>query len=155
MNYKNSFERGLLIASDPEILMIFDDKQRTLLHWALIQGRIELAHMLVRKTCGVEHVDSLGNSPLHLAAANNLVSLVRDLIDKGSRLDRFNVDGYTPLDSAIIKGNHDVIHYLMVMARTNEVFSLVCKSALFCAVKNNNAELVNKLLVSCSDLGAC
>lgn len=81
---------------------------KTALHIALEEQQTSLALTLIKalQERGIHPdvlTDDAGNTPLHIAAQNDMYSAMEKLIERGSDIDRPNTDGNTPLHLAAEK----------------------------------------------------
>ena len=84
-----------------------------LLH-AVSNKYTEIANLLLANGCKVNSVKkSLVNSPLHHAARNGELQLVRTLLDKGAIVDGKNHNGETPLHNAVVSRKMKVVELLL------------------------------------------
>jgi len=70
----------------------------TPLHYAVGEGRNEIAKLLIAKGANVNAKDGNGSTPLHYA---NTKEIAEPLIAEGANVNAKNKDGKTPLDLAI------------------------------------------------------
>lgn len=67
----------------------------------------------------LDSVDSNGNSPLHLCAANNDAESAAVLLDAGCELNKTNRDGRTPLMLAALNNSFSVLELLLKRSISN------------------------------------
>ncbi|PWU09594.1 MAG: hypothetical protein C5B51_05960 [Terriglobia bacterium] len=93
-----------------------DDDGITLLGWAAIANRIEMARVLIQRRADVNHVDKKGMTPLLYAASIDFGdSSMIDLLRKaGARNDIRSRDGLTAMDLARKYGN---THLALALSR--------------------------------------
>ncbi|KAF1748809.1 hypothetical protein GCK72_025276 [Caenorhabditis remanei] len=83
-----------------------DDDGCSLLHWAAINNRIEVARLLISYNADTNLIGGvLASSPIHWAARNGLVAMCAMLVKGGAVCNVRDVQGYTPIHLAI-QGNH-------------------------------------------------
>lgn len=89
-----------------------DNNGISLLHMAAANGHYECASLLLK--CPQVHENSLnlvnteGNTPLHWAALNSHVNLVRLLLEHGADINIKNNADQTPFDEAVANEKFDV-----------------------------------------------
>ncbi len=69
--------------------------------------------MINEKKADVNAVNSLKNTPLHLATENKCVDCIDLLIGKGANVNAKNSDGETPLHHAVFYANYDCMEKLI------------------------------------------
>ncbi|UMM43249.1 hypothetical protein L5515_018820 [Caenorhabditis briggsae] len=83
-----------------------DDDGCSLLHWAAINNRLEVARLLISYNADTNLVGGvLASSPIHWAARNGLVAMCAMLVKAGAVCNIRDIQGYTPIHLAI-QGNH-------------------------------------------------
>ncbi len=84
----------------------------TALHCAVEAGNYEVMKVLFRHQASLGAVDKYGNTPLHLAAAQQKVGIVNALLTQGAPATKENARGQTPFDVAEERGNELVVGVL-------------------------------------------
>jgi len=90
-----------------------DEQSRTGLHYAAINGNLQIIAILVKADAKLNVPDQLGNTPLHLAADQNQTAAAKLLLDVGAAVDPQNKDGLTPLMIAASHGNLELVRALL------------------------------------------
>jgi len=78
------------------------------LHWAATTSNLGVVQLLLSNHPEVEARDSLGWTPLIIAAAAGQTEIVTALLDAGAKVDSTNDKGQTALHYAASKGNTSV-----------------------------------------------
>ncbi len=73
-----------------------DDQSRTAMHYAAMNGNLQIIAILIKAGAKLDPVDPLEDTPLHLAADQNQTEAAKLLLDSGAEVDRQNKDGMTP-----------------------------------------------------------
>jgi len=96
------------------------------LHDVAQKGNILEAEVLLKQNYGdgVNDVDKHGDTPLHLAIANNKLSMVKYLLENHAQVTKQNNEGVTPLYEAAAAGNNDVIKLLLDRSNAQETINL-------------------------------
>jgi len=102
-------ERGSSIDQPGGIL------ERTALHQACVEGRIEVIHYLLNLGADANSVDRFGYSPLHLAIQNGSLEVVTMLVERGANPNPPQTEGagILPLTLALNQNKTDIVHYLL------------------------------------------
>jgi ankyrin repeat protein len=90
-----------------------DDSSRTAMHYAALNGNLQIIAILIKADAKLNPVDLLGNTPLHLSAEKNQVEGAKLLIDVGAEVDPQNKDGLTPLMIAASHGELEMVRALL------------------------------------------
>jgi ankyrin repeat protein len=104
-----------LVAGDPQLVRAFSDDGFSPLHLALFGGQEEASRILieagadlnVRSTASFAQVPPLGT-----AIFVGSLQLVRLLLDAGADVNAEGEGGFTPLDSAVLKGDDELVREL-------------------------------------------
>ena len=80
----------------------------TPLFWAVKEGSVSIAQLLVDRHASINHTDHHGNTPLHVACRHDHVDLVVLLLDQGACV-ALNNDRQSCLATAVQSGSCDVI----------------------------------------------
>lgn len=93
-----------------------DTKRKTALHIAAEKGYVDLCEFFIKKHAKPDSTDSLGNLPLHYAAANGnyrICQLLCLMLDKNV-VNMKNDLGKTPLHLALENGCLKICNYLII-----------------------------------------
>src|SRR5262249_14148954 len=90
-----------------------DEVMRTGMHYAAINGNLQIIAILIKAGAKLDLKEKLGNTPLHLAADLNQVESAKLLLDAGATVDPENKNGMTPLMIAASRGNLQLAQALL------------------------------------------
>ena len=90
-----------------------DDQSRTGLHYAAMNGNLQILAILIKAKAKLNIADKLGDTPLHLAAEQGQTEAAELLLDVGAEVDPQNKDGMTPLMIAASRGNLELVRALL------------------------------------------
>lgn len=98
---------------------------RTPLHWAAIDGQVDVAELLIARGADVYAKSYAGSTPLHHAASSGDAEVAELLIEKGADVNAKNNRGHTPLHWAANEGYAEMAQLLIaegadVNAKSNE-----------------------------------
>ena len=82
---------------------------------AELGGHLEVINFLKNyseKQTGLKAKKNEGNSPLHWAAINGHLSVVKHLVKAGNNIEQINSNGDTPLHLAAQNGRLEVVKFL-------------------------------------------
>ena len=117
-----------MLKNNPNLINIKDQKNETLLSYAIKRKNIENAELiLTSKVLDYSYQDQNGNSYLHLAVINQLENIVKTLIKKGINVNLQNNDGNTALHFAYSTGD---IKFITIMIESKIDFSIKNKNGL-------------------------
>ena len=117
----------------------------TPLYIASHKGYIDIVKLIIVAGGNVDQVKtSTGASPLYVASQNGYVDIVKVLIDAGGNVNRANNDGVTPLFTAVVTSNVEVVQCLLSIHNIDlkgwKGQSLIAK-----AKQKNNTEIIQLL----------
>jgi len=93
---------------------VFNKKNdRSALSWACSNGQYLIVSLLLDYGADCDIPDADNNFPIHLAALNGNLDIIRLLIEKGDHTYKLGNAGKTVLHCAASKGNLDVIKYVL------------------------------------------
>ncbi|GMT06253.1 hypothetical protein PENTCL1PPCAC_28427 [Pristionchus entomophagus] len=96
-----------------------DQDECSLLHWAAINNRIQIADLVISRGCNVNAVGGvLRSTPLHWAARQGHLRMVAFLVCRGADADRRDVEGFTALHVAAQFGKTPVVAYLVARGQS-------------------------------------
>lgn len=81
-------------------LMLLDDDNRTLLHWACDRGQSNIVEFLLEKGIDANAKDADLLTPLHYAVQCGYLNIVKVLLSCGADPKQTDIDGETPMDFA-------------------------------------------------------
>jgi len=84
----------------------------TLLHAAVVRGKLEDVNLLIASGADVNAVGDLGNTPLHYAASRELTDIAHKLVSADANLKTVNEFGETPADVAAVMGHSALSAFL-------------------------------------------
>tara|TARA_B100001079_G_C16352811_1_gene489082 strand:+ start:178 stop:903 length:726 start_codon:yes stop_codon:yes gene_type:complete len=123
------------------------------LHDAAKTGNIESIQHLLAEGYGANEADEQGNLPLHYAAANGHVAIVKLLTDRGANLDSADIlRGWTALQIAIVAGKIGVMETLLSNGANVDAKARTGETALHIATQLRNSTLVKILIQHDADL---
>ena len=136
-----------------------ENTRNTVLHHAIIEGKLEMVEFLVKSK--IKQIPNRhGNEPLHVAL-NCLMANAKEykvfqeivlfLIENGADLNAKNREGNTPHDIAVHAKDLKIVHYLNITKTKKSTLQALLKgqcSKFNDAVKNGNLELVQEFLTN-------
>ncbi|CAE7215070.1 Ank2 [Symbiodinium natans] len=136
--------------SPPEqALKIFEAGPNATLHDAAWEGNVDLVRKLLRRE-SPDLPDEEGSTPLHLAADEGYLEVVRCLVEEGkaSCVDAVDGEGNTALLLAAKEGRTKVVDYLLTSAKLQapQQANSNGETPLLCAVQKGRADIVKLLL---------
>jgi ankyrin repeat protein len=90
-----------------------DDLGRTILHYAVIRGKLDVVLQAIQIGADVNMQDKYGFSPLHYACRRGFLSIVETLIEKNTNLNLKDHYGCTPLHHAAEQGFLEIVISLL------------------------------------------
>lgn len=111
-------ERVRELASAGHDVTVGDKENITLLHWAAINNRVEVANFLLAQGADINCLGGqMCSTPLHWAAKQNHSHMVVMLVGKGARLDLEDKDGCQAIHVAASAGCTPVVGYLIAVGQ--------------------------------------
>jgi ankyrin repeat protein len=119
----------------------------TALHWAAVNGDLELVNMLVRAGANLKAATRISAAtPLLLAAENGHAAVVRALLDAGAEVNAVDTGGTTALMLAAAAGHADALRFLLQRgAEANARDRVMERTALMFAAGKNRAQAIEVL----------
>lgn len=94
-------------------LEMVDEKQKSLLHYAVIGSAMDVINYLLNQDMNVNLVDAYGETPLFDCARKGKVQIAKRLIEKFANVNIENRQGELPIHLASFKGDLDMIKLLI------------------------------------------
>ena len=99
----------MMIATDPTLIMEEDAQGNSLLQFAVIRGRDDIAQYLITFAgIDIHHRNAEGHAAIHLAALHGRLELIKHMMERGVDIDTPNAHGQTPLILAESAGQMEV-----------------------------------------------
>ena len=122
-----------------------DENSRTGLHYAAMNGNLEILAILIKANAKLNVEDPLGNTPLHLAADHNQTEAGKLLLDVGAEVDPQNKDGMTPLMIAANRGNLELVRALLAKGASPTKTDYTGRDALGWAQESHRPAVVEAI----------
>jgi ankyrin repeat protein len=122
-----------------------DDQSRTGLHYAAMNGNLQIIAILVKANAKLNVEDALGDTPLHLAADQNQTEAAKLLLEVGAAVDPQNKDGMTPLMIAASRGNLDLVRALLAKGASTAKTDYTGRDAVGWAAEGHRPAVVEAL----------
>lgn len=148
-----------LMVSDPQIVAIQDDDERTPLHWACLAEDLKMVQTILSTPMGCQIVsvaDASGWTPVHIASAIGNVDILKALlVHDPCQIDERTITGATPLQIAIGKNKTAIVKYIVETLKCNiRAKDKRGISALHRASGSDNAVIVQLLLANGAPVNA-
>jgi len=121
---------------------------RMALHWAALEGNIEVVRLLLKHGADKDLRDKGGWTALHNASANGHVEVVDELLERGADKDFQDKDQRTALHWAAHRGHEEVVRNLLEHGANKDSKDCDGKTALFYAVAGGRTECAARLTPS-------
>jgi len=124
----------------------------TPLHYAAINGDIEIVEMLLSRHANINAENKYGNTPLHNAVESKKMEIIELLLKKGANVNARNSNNLTPFQLAVEEGREEIIKLLLQHgANVNSAYSCTYREGYtpLCIAVEEGHEKVVKLLLEC------
>jgi ankyrin repeat protein len=122
-----------------------DDASRTGMHYAAMNGNLQIMAILIKADAKLNPVDPLGDTPLHLAADQNQIEAGKLLLDVGAEVDPQNKNGLTPLMIAASHGNLEMVRVLLAKGASPTKTDYTGRDALSWAQEGHRPAVVDAI----------
>ncbi len=126
----------------------------TALHWAALNGDVDLTQMLIVAGANVRATTRLGSyTPLYLASQKGNGRVIQALLKGGSDVKAGTTNGTTPLMAAAASGDIDAVRTLLdAGADVNEADGVRAQTPIMYAAASNRAAVIELLASRGADL---
>jgi uncharacterized protein len=122
-----------------------DDSSRTAMHYAAMNGNLQIIAILIKANAKLNPTDPLGDTPLHLAAARGQTEAAKLLLDAGAEVDPQDRNGLTPLMMAASHGNLELVRYLLAKGANPRKTDYTGRDALSWAADGHRPAVVDAI----------
>ena len=123
-----------------------DDEGETALHWAAINGRLEIAKILLSAGADINAADNYyGATALIYAARDRHAEIVKLLLSTGTNPNVARDDGTTALMMAVFNKNVEIVKILLTAGANPNATDEDGKTALYKAEWKRHAEVISIL----------
>ena len=144
----------LLLETNGGCVNDYDEKGRTILHFAVIEKNHEMVALAIQFGVDSYIQDYSGMNALHLAAGGGDIWLVEKLLRYEVTAFKKNKDGETALHIACAHGHQHVVASLIQFHADVSTQDVLGRSALHIAAKYNNFAIIHMLINSGADVSA-
>ena len=137
---------NLLLASGCKVNKKNKNRVNSPLHYAAINGEVELVRVLLNKGAKVDARNSHGKTPLHNGVVSGKTEIVELLLNKGTNVNHRDNSDITSLHLAVENGTKDIIELLLARGANVNAKALDGKTSLHVAVERGYIEIVEHLL---------
>lgn len=125
---------------------IADYYERSPVHYAAENGRVDILHLLLGAGCRVDVSDSENITPLHLAACRGHYEFVQLLLKAGCQINRKTSDKSSALHIAASRGYPTIVELLINYGAKIDALDASDRTPLFLAVSRANHDVVKVLI---------
>lgn len=113
------------LKNTPSQLHHVDEEGRTMLHFTLKRGNLELIYYLLNQpTTPLFQLDIRGRTLLHYATESRRTQTINDLLERGFDIHAKDLRGRTVLHHAASKGNLDAVKRLLELGAASDLGAL-------------------------------
>jgi ankyrin repeat protein len=133
----------------------FDVDGSTALHWAALNGNLEIADALIAAGANVKAASRYNVTPLSQACSRGNAAMIERLLRGGAGANDTSEEGQTALMTAALNGNTDALRLLLTHgAKVNVQEPVRGQSALMWAASEGNTAAVDLLIEFGADVKA-
>jgi ankyrin repeat protein len=121
-------------------------------HLAIRYGHLEILKMFEKYYQQVQfsailnkNDDNEDNIPINIACEFGHIDVVKYILSKGVDINVTNSKGITPLITAVIAQNFNLIIFLLLNGATIDIQDINCRNSLYYAEKAGNIQIINLL----------
>ena len=131
-----------------------DEESRTVLHYASLYGRGDVAKVLIQNGADVNAVSKFKLNALHRAAERGRDDIAKVLIQNGADVNAVTKFKLTPLHYAALKGHVDVAKMLIQNGADVNAVDEDKSTALHCAAWDGHVDVAKVLIQNGADVNA-
>ncbi|CAF0738301.1 unnamed protein product [Rotaria sordida] len=137
-----------LIEPEPNLAITPVNDNITLLHWAAINNRIEIAEYLLNKHAQIDVFGGeLNSTPLHWAIRDRKLQMVIFLLSHNAQASLFDGEGFSSIHLASMFGHTDILAYLIAKGQDIDLLDKHGMTPLMHAVRRVKNREPTQLLV--------
>ncbi|CAF0817270.1 unnamed protein product [Rotaria sp. Silwood1] len=137
-----------LIEHEPKLAITPVNDNITLLHWAAINNRIDIAKYLLDKHAQIDAIGGeLNSTPLHWAIRDGKLQMVVFLLSYNAQAELFDGEGFSSIHLASIFGHTDIVAYLIAKGQDIDLLDKHGMTPLMHAVRRVRNREPTQLLV--------
>jgi len=124
-----------------------DNQGKTALHWAVQDGNVAIASLLLDAGADIEAEDKemYISSPLITAASTGKAEMIALLVEKGANINKKDADGMTALMYAAMNGHKNAVKTLLQLGARRDDVDQSGMTALMYAIEYNHADIATLL----------
>jgi len=101
-----------IIKQKTDVVNMVNIHGRTPIHYAALNGDLEVVKLLLKYNANVNPDDNGGYSPLYYAATYGHLEVVKHIVNQGANVNQINNRGNSPMHDALLKGHVSVVLHL-------------------------------------------
>ncbi|UJR21184.1 hypothetical protein I4U23_024282 [Adineta vaga] len=137
-----------LINADPQLASTPVQDNITLLHWAAINNRIEIAQYLLNKGAKIDASGgALNSTPLHWAVRDGKLDMILFLLSNGAQPELMDGEGFACIHLASIFGHSAIVAYLIAKGQNIDLLDKAGMTPLMHAAHKAKGRDPTQLLI--------
>jgi ankyrin repeat protein len=136
----------LLLANGSKVNTINGTSTDTALHFATINGDIQIVEMLVNRGAEINVKNRYGVTPLHSAVESKKMEIIELLVNEGADVNASNTNGITPMHLALENCSEEIINILLSRVADGKAKRKDCITYVRIAAERGYLQIVNHLL---------